>query len=110
MQRFHAQVGKPRVERRRLRAHVAHELHARLGNIRRAPEIARVRHAVIAGVGLGEILELAVRKIEFSAVDYKPADRRVVSVEVFCGAVNNHVRAELERSAQHGRGERGIHD
>ena len=87
--------------RRRIAAEIAHQLHARLDDIGHVAEVAGVNDAVVALVRLGEVREPArSRPVELAAVHNHAAALYGMTVHVFCGGMDDNIRAPLKRTAQ----------
>ena len=94
------------VERAERRTEVAQELHADFEDKRHVAHAGHVVErlpefqAVVAGVRIGELGELAVVPGEFAAVDDDPAERSSVPAEVFGGGGDDDVHAVVKGAHQ----------
>ena len=93
--------GKEAVERRDGWAQIAQKLDTGLDDVGTRAQGRPVGESVVAGIGLGELGELVVRReVKASAVDDGSADDRVVAVEELRDRVDDDVRAMSERVDQ----------
>src|SRR5207302_432199 len=101
-----------RIEGAHRRTQVAQQLRAGLeaeGDLHGAERLEKL-HAVIAGVGFGELGELAVAPGEIALLDDDPADARAVAADELRATVDHDIGAVLERAAQGRRSERVVDD
>ena len=100
VQRFQPMIEQKGSLRRRVTAQVAHQLHARLGDIGSPTKIAGVHHAVIRLVRLGKFGEVSIGPVKIAAVHNDTAQLGGVTVHIFGGGMDHDVRSILKRTAE----------
>ena len=113
VQAFQPEVQIIRVLRRLHGAKIAHQLHGGLRDVRTGKtEALGIGHAVVALVGSAQagVFVGVFRPVEPAGIDDRAAECARVSVHIFCGGVDDDIRAPFERAAVDRRGERVVED